>query len=60
MGLIECASVLCTFEDLLIKDVDPFRDNNSQCSPTEQPGSQHSDQLQLLLRKQRHQHGQSH
>lgn len=38
-----------TFKDFFIKCVDSFRNDDSQCSPTEQPCSHHSDQLQLLL-----------
>lgn len=41
-----------TFKDFFIECVDPFRNNNSQCSPTEQPCSQHSDQLQPFLEEQ--------
>lgn len=41
-----------TFKDFFIKCVDPLRNDDSQCSPTQQPCSQHSDQLQLFLQKQ--------
>lgn len=40
-----------TFKDFLIKCVDALGNDDSQCSSTQQPGSQYSHQLQLLLQK---------
>lgn len=41
-----------TFKDFLIKCVDALGNDDSQCSSTQQPSSQYSHQLQLLLQNQ--------
>lgn len=40
-----------TFKDFLIKCVDALGDDDRQGGSTQQPGSQHGHQLQLLLQK---------
>lgn len=44
-----------TFKDFFIKCMDSFRNYDSECSSTEEPSSQHCDQLQSFLKTKKKQ-----